>query len=400
MARQHMSHGIAALRVLVVALIASSALLADAPTRAQEPGFDPASFQLSTELLVDGLTNPVQMVDPDDGSGRLFIVQQTGQIVILRDGAILPEPFLDIGGQISTGSEQGLLSMAPHPGFEKNSVFFIYYTDGNGNTQVERWSVNANTPDLADPASAETILTVEQPYPNHNGGLLLFGPDGYLYIGLGDGGAGGDPHNHAQDLSTLLGSILRIDVDSTTGDLPYGIPEDNPFVGQEGVRGEIWAYGLRNPWRYSFDRKTGDMLIADVGQNAIEEASLAPAGEGGLNFGWNLFEGPQCYALADCDPSDTVLPFFWYAQEDGGCSITGGYVYRGEAIPELAGVYLVGDYCSGLVWAVAIAEDGSATPSAPVETGLAISSFAEDASGELYLVDRNGAIYKIVPGES
>jgi glucose/arabinose dehydrogenase len=386
-----------ALRVFVVALVASSALLAMAPSRAQESSFDPSSFQLSTELLIDGLTNPVQMVDPGDGSDRLFIVQQTGQIVILRDGAILAEPFLDIGGQISTGSEQGLLSMAPHPDFAEDGVFFIYYTDGNGNTQVERWQVGANNPDRADPASAATILTVEQPYPNHNGGLLLFGPDGYLYIGLGDGGSGGDPQNHAQDLSTLLGSILRIDVDSTTGDLQYGIPEDNPFVGQEGARPEIWAYGLRNPWRYSFDRETSDLLIADVGQNAIEEASLARAGEGGLNFGWNLLEGPECYAVADCDPSGTVLPFFWYAQEDGGCSITGGYVYRGEAIPELTGAYLVADYCSGLVWAVAIAEDGSATPSAPVETGLRISSFAEDASGELYVVDRGGAIYKIVP---
>ena len=386
-----------ALRILINTLVASFALVAIAPSRAQEAGFDPASFQLSTELLIDGLSNPVQMVDPDDGSGRLFIVQQSGQIMILRDGAVVAEPLLDISGQISTGYEQGLLSMALHPDFGSNGVFFIDYTDGNGNTQVERWQVDADNPDVADPASAATILTVEQPYPNHNGGLLLFGPDGYLYIGLGDGGSGGDPEGNGQNTGTLLGSVLRIDVDSTTGDLPYGIPEDNPFVGQEGARGEIWAYGLRNPWRFSFDRETGDLLIADVGQSAIEEVSLAPAGEGGLNFGWNILEGPECYAVADCDLSGTVLPFFWYGTGESGCAITGGYVYRGDAIPELAGAYLVGDYCSGLLWAVAIADDGSATPSEPVETGLAISSFAEDAAGELYIVDRNGAIYKIVP---
>jgi glucose/arabinose dehydrogenase len=386
-------------RVLVIALIAISTLMLPAPSPAQVTEFDPADFSFSTELVVDGLTNPVQLVDPGDGSGRMFIVQQTGQIVILRDGEVAGDPFLDISDRVSSGSEQGLLSMAPHPDFGENGTFLIYYTDADGNTQVERWQVDAGNPDLADRGSAETILTVEQPYTNHNGGLLLFGPDGYLYIGLGDGGAGGDPENNGQNVGTLLGSILRIDVDSTSGDLPYGIPDSNPFVGQEGARPEIWAYGLRNPWRFSFDRETGDLLIADVGQNAIEEASIAPAGEGGLNFGWDILEGPECYAVADCDPSGTVLPFFWYYQEDGGCSITGGYVYRGQVIPELTGAYLVGDYCSGLVWGVAIAEDGSGVPSEPVETEPGISSFAEDTSGELYLVNRRGAIYAIVPSE-
>lgn len=385
------------IQVLLIAVLAGSALAPGTTSHAQESAFDPATFALSTELVVDGLINPVQLVDPNDGSGRMFIVQQPGQIVILRDGAVAPEPFLDIGDKVSGSSEQGLLSMAPHPQFAENGTFFIFYTDLDGNEQIERWQVDGEHPDHGDPGAVQTILNVEDPYPNHNGGLLLFGPDGYLYIGLGDGGSGGDPEGHGQDLNTLLGSILRIDVDSTTDDLPYGIPADNPFVGQDGARGEIWAYGLRNPWRFSFDRETGDLLIADVGQNAIEEASIAPAGEAGLNFGWNILEGPECYEEDDCDSSGTVLPFFWYAQEDGGCSITGGYVYRGEAMPELNGAYLVGDYCSGLVWAVAIAEDGTATQSEPVESGLSLSSFAEDAAGELYLIDLTGAIYKIVP---
>src|SRR5690606_36450347 len=192
---------------------------------------------------------------------------------------------------------QGLLSMALHPDFAETGVFFIYYTDLNGNTQVERWNVSSGVPNFADPVSAETILTVEQPYPNHNVGLLLFGPDGYLYIGLGDGGSGGDPEWNGQDLGALLGKILRIDVNTGGDGLAYGIPDDNPFVGTDGARGEIWALGLRNPWRFSFDRKTGDLYVADVGQGDIEEATLLPAGQGGLNLGWNLKEGPNCYAV-------------------------------------------------------------------------------------------------------
>lgn len=361
---------------------------------AQDAGSNAPAAAFTFELLVDGLNSPVQLVDVDDGSDRMLIVQQSGQVRVLKNGALLPDPLLDISGQISTGSEQGLLSIALHPDFAKNGVLFIDYTDTNGNTQIERWHISADDPDRADPDTAETMLTVEQPYRNHNGGLLLFGPDGYLYIGLGDGGSGGDPEGNGQDLGTLLGKILRIDIDHTEEDLPYAIPDDNPFLNRDDARSEIWAYGLRNPWRFSFDRETGDLYIGDVGQNTTEEADRAPAGKGGLNFGWVILEGPNCYQDENCDQTGLTPPFFWYSQDVGGCSITGGYVYRGKAIPDLTGAYLVGDYCSGLVWAVN-PETGEA--SAPVESGVSISSFAEDADGELYLVDLNGAIYQLVP---
>jgi glucose/arabinose dehydrogenase len=380
--------------LIVVALSLLPARLLISGVTAQEAAESPPTTAFTFELLVDGLASPLQLIDVNDGSARMFIVQKGGQVLVFKDGAVLPDPLLDISQHVSTGSEQGLLSIALHPDFARNGVFFIDYTDTNGNTQIERWRISEDNPDRADPESAETILSVEQPYANHNGGLLLFGRGGYLYIGLGDGGAGGDPHGNGQNLGTLLGKILRIDVDHTEEDLPYAIPDDNPFLNRDDARSEIWAYGLRNPWRFSFDRETGDLYIGDVGQGTYEEADLAPAGQGGLNFGWVIFEGPECYQAEDCDQSGLTPPFFWYSQDVGGCSITGGYVYRGTAIPDLVGTYLVGDYCSGLVWAVN-PETGEA--SAPVESGVSISSFAEDAEGELYLVDLNGAIYKIVP---
>ena len=364
------------------------------PANAQKSSFDPSSFALNTRLVVDGLGSPVQFVDANDGTGRFFIVQKTGQVLTYKDGAVLHDPFLDISGHVSGSSEQGLLSIALHPKFKENGTFFIDYTDRNGNSQIERWTVRKDNPDVADPNSATTILEQDQPYPNHNGGLLLFGPDGYLYIGFGDGGSGGDPDGNGQDLGVLLGKILRIDVDHTVEDLPYAIPADNPYINRSDARSEIWAYGLRNPWRFSFDRETGDLYIADVGQGQYEEADFDPAGKGGLDFGWVIMEGPVCYEQDNCDQSGLTMPFFSYTHAEGGCSITGGYVYRGTAIPALTGAYLAGDYCSGLVWAVN-PETGKA--SAPVETKLSISSFAEDAEGELYLVDLNGAIYKIVP---
>ena len=378
-------------------LIAAFALLATVSlgnaVSAQKSGFDPAKYTLQTTKVVDGLDAPLDMVDPNDGSGRMFIVEKGGRVLILKDGQVQPDPFLDISAQVSTGSEQGLLSIALHPDFKTNGTLFIDYTDTDGNSQIERWNVSKDNPDLADPASAETILSVEQPYANHNGGLLLFGPDGYLYIGFGDGGSQGDPNGNGQNLGVLLAKILRIDVDHTDGDLPYAIPRDNPFVGQEGARGEIWAYGLRNPWRFSFDRETGDLYIADVGGGQYEEVDYDPAGKGGLNFGWVTMEGPECSNGADCDRTGLTMPFFSYTH-DFGCSITGGYLYRGTAIKDLVGGYIAADYCSGLVWAIN-PETGKATE--PMQSGASVSSFAEDADGELYLIDLNGAIYKIVP---
>jgi glucose/arabinose dehydrogenase len=379
---------------LLVALLGASNLV---PAMAQEPSeFDPASFSVGFDLVADGFSRPVQAVDPGDGTGRLFVVEQSGTIRILQDGAPVETPFLDISGEVSQGNEQGLLSMAFHPKFAENGAFFIDYTDVEGNTQVERRTVSADDPNVADPESKTTLLTVDQPYPNHNGGLLLFGPDSYLYIGLGDGGSQGDPNNNGQDLGTLLGSILRIDVDS--GD-PYAIPEDNPFVGQEDVAEEIWAFGLRNPWRFSFDRETRDLYIGDVGGSAYEEIDILPAGESGTNFGWVLMEGSECYGGGtECDMDGLELPIYEYSH-DFGCSVVGGYVYRGEAILELQGVYLFADYCSGLTWGMGHDADGKWVASEPIETGISISSFSEDPNGELYVTDLNGGVYRVVAGE-
>jgi glucose/arabinose dehydrogenase len=287
-----------------------------------------------------------------------------------------------------------LLSVAFHPEYANNGAVFVDYTDTNGDTVVARYQVSATDPNRADPASAEVILSVDQPAANHNGGLLLFGPkDGYLYIGLGDGG-GGNGQN-GQDLSTLLGKILRIDVDQTSSDLPfkYGIPPDNPFVDQPGALPEIWALGLRNPWRFSFDRVTGDLWIGDVGSATYEEVNFQPAASpGGENYGWNLMEGRECRADGGCD--EFVAPVSGF-DRDEGCVVTGGYAYRGTAMPELEGVYLFADYCSGRVWGLLRDASNTWMRLDPVETGLRISSFGEDAAGELYVVDIQGAIYRL-----
>lgn len=389
-----MNHRSRSGRLLLPILLAIMTFTGPLLVSAQTPSssFDPAGYSLNLEAVVTGLASPVQIVDPDDGSGRMFIVQQTGQVLILEDGAITGT-LLDISGQISTSSEQGLLSIAVHPDFAETGLLYIDYTDTAGNTQIEEWTISADDPNTADPASARTILSVDQPAENHNGGLLMFGPDGYLYIGLGDGGNQGDPNGNGQNLGVLLGKILRIDIDHTEGDLPYAIPEDNPFADSDEARSEIWAYGLRNPWRFSFDKETGDLYIGDVGQGNWEEADFQPAGEGGYNFGWNTMEANDCYAVANCDPSAFTLPFFYYSHDSGGCSITGGYVYRGEAVENLSSGYLVGDYCTGYIWAV---NPETGATSDAMTSGLAISSFGEDASGELYVVDLNGGIYKVV----
>ncbi|MCC6790968.1 MAG: PQQ-dependent sugar dehydrogenase [Thermomicrobiales bacterium] len=384
-----------AVMVALASIVAGLIAPAGGLLRAQEGAFDPNAFAVGFERVADGFARPVQIVDPNDGSGRLFVVEQVGTIRILIDGDIQDEPFLDIVYEISSGNEQGLLSMALHPNFAENGTFFIDYTDVDGNTQIERWQVSADNPNQADPESAVTVLSVAQPYPNHNGGLLLFGPDGYLYVGLGDGGSQGDPEGNGQDLGALLGKILRIDVDNPAEGQEYGIPDDNPFVGDEGAAGEVWAYGLRNPWRFSFDRETGDLYIADVGQNVYEEVSVLPAGGDERNFGWNLMEGPACYAVENCDPAGLVAPFFSYTHDEGGCSVTGGYVYRGESIRALQGVYLTADYCTGLLWGVGKNAAGEWVASAPIETGLSVSSFGEDADGELYVIDLSGGIYRV-----
>jgi glucose/arabinose dehydrogenase len=341
--------------------------------------------------VVSGLDQPLYLTAPA-GDQRLFIVEKTGHIRIVNDGELLPAPFLDLSAAVSTGSEQGLLSMVFHPDYASNGFFYVDYTDIDGNTHVTRYSVSAGDPDVADPASAKTILTVEQPFANHNGGLLLFGPDGKLYIGLGDGGSGGDPFGNGQNLGTLLGKILRIDVDA--GD-PYAVPPDNPFVGRAGARGEIWAYGLRNPWRFAFDTATNRLYIADVGQNAWEEVNVVPADQGGQNFGWNIMEGTHCYGASSCNQSGLTLPVLEYSHGDG-CSITGGYVYRGSLVPDVVGQYFYSDYCSGFLRSFSF--DG-ATAGPPITWDVGdngnVQSFGEDAAGELYVLSTNGTVYRV-----
>jgi glucose/arabinose dehydrogenase len=360
---------------------------------------DPATINVTLEQVAGGLDTPVGIAHAGDGSGRLFILEKVGRIRVLQGGSLLRTPFLDISDRVgSSRSEQGLLGLAFHPQYGENGYFYVNYTDRRGNTVVSRFSMSVGA-EQGDPASEMQLLTVEQPASNHNGGNLVFGPDGYLYIGLGDGGAAGDQFGNGQNGQTLLGAMLRLDVDNGQ---PYGIPGDNPFVTNPDVRNEIWAIGLRNPWRYSFDRVTGDLYIADVGQNVYEEVNVQPAGSpGGQNYGWPIMEGLHCFPEGrTCDRSGLILPVTEYDHSQG-CSVTGGYVYRGQAYPQFTGIYFFGDYCSGRIWALAPGDgnvDGGDWRVALVaQPAVRISSFGQDEAGELYLLDMaGGALYRIV----
>jgi glucose/arabinose dehydrogenase len=311
----------------------------------------------------------------------------------VQNGQLVGTPFLDLTTKVSRGGEQGLLSMAFHPQYATNGFFFVNYTDTNGDTRVERYRVSSD-PNRADPASAKQLLFVDQPYSNHNGGHILFGPDGMLYIGMGDGGSGGDPQGYGQNRNALLGKILRIDVNS--GD-PYGIPTNNPFVGTAGVRPEIWAYGLRNPWRLAFDRTDGTFYVADVGQNAVEEVNVVPAATGGQNYGWNVMEGTHCYGSSSCARSGLLLPVTEYSHSDG-CSVTGGVVYRGSRLAQLRGHYFYADYCQGWIRSFRYANN-QATEQRTWDLGSIgqILSFGEDSSSEMYVLSANGRVYRFVP---
>jgi glucose/arabinose dehydrogenase len=282
--------------------------------------------------------------------------------------------------------------MAFHPDYDSNGLFYVDYTDTQGNTRVERYRVSADR-NRADPNSATLILTVEQPFANHNGGLLMFGPDGMLYVGLGDGGSGGDPFRHAQNLGTLLGSLLRIDVDRA---VPYAVPQDNPFVNRPGARGEIWAYGLRNPWRFAFDREGGMLYIADVGQNRWEEINAVPIGAAGVNYGWNILEGSECFNASSCNREGLTLPVLEYPRTGGACSVIGGFVYRGGRIPALRGHYFYSDYCAGFLKSFKLV-DGKAEDHREWNVGNLgqVLSFGEDAAGELYILSANGRVYRL-----
>jgi glucose/arabinose dehydrogenase len=367
------------------------------PTPTNTPIPEAPVTSINLVPVANGLVKPVYLTHA--GDDRLFVVEQDGTIRIIQDGAILPQPFLNIDPLVgSGGSEQGLLSMTFHPKYEENGRFFIYYTDNDGGTVVARYQVSADDPNQADPDSAVVLLTLPQPYGNHNGGQLHFGPDGYLYVGLGDGGSANDPLAAGQDKSMLLGKLLRLDVDFAENG--YAVPASNPFVNDEGARNEIWAYGLRNPWRFSFDRLTGDLYIADVGQNIWEEVNFQPADSlGGENYGWNIMEGTHCFQTETCDQTGLILPVIDYQHGDGSCSVTGGYVYRGQQFLSLYGNYFYGDYCSGKVWSLLRQPDGAWVNNQVFGLqGLFISSFGEDVNGELYLLSYgDGVVYQIQP---
>lgn len=364
----------------------------------------PASpVPLALEPVASGLNRPLFVTAAPGQPGRLYIVEQGGKILIHENGAVLETPFFDFAPLIgNSGGERGLLGLAFHPEYATNGRFYVNYTDTAGATTLALYCRYADDEYRADPATAMVMLTILQPFSNHNGGMLAFGPDGYLYIASGDGGSGNDPQNNGQALDTLLGKILRIDVD---GDAPYRIPADNPLVGVAGAAPEIWAYGLRNPWRMSFDRETGDLWIADVGQNALEEINLQPAASaGGENYGWRNREGSQCRpGETNCELPGAVDPIYDYAQ-DGSQSVTGGYVYRGSAIPALTGTYFFADFIAGTVCSLTRDDQGNVTVVNETEnlndnaiTLGNVASFGEDENGELYIVDYgDGAVYRMV----
>jgi glucose/arabinose dehydrogenase len=346
---------------------------------------------VALEPFVGGFVAPLFVTTAGDGGHTMFVVEQGGTIRVLDGQQVLERPFLDISDLTEAGGEQGLLGLAFHPDYPDDRRFFINYTDDAGDTVVA--SYEAASPTLADEDSAEILLEVDQPYANHNGGHLAFGPDGHLYIASGDGGSAGDPQENGQNPDALLGKLLRIDVDAGQ---PYGIPSDNPYADGEGGAPEVWALGLRNPWRFSFDEPTGSLWVADVGQNALEEVNRVPLDEPGVNYGWNAMEGSACYESNDCDRSGLTLPVTEYGHEEG-CSVTGGFVYRGDRFPSWRGGYFFGDFCSGSIWVIDARARSAVEPMLVASSDHSISSFGVDAAGELYVTDlASGEILRLV----
>ena len=391
--------------ISIVALLALSTVLlecggsssspappAPAPPAAPPPPSGPLVLTLTPVL--SGLNSPVDLQNAADGSGRLFVVEQQGQIRIVSNNSLVPTPFLDITSLVDFGGEKGLLGLAFHPAYSQNRRFFVNYDrviSGQMQTVIAEFQTSASNPNQADPNSQRILFTVNQPFPNHKGGQLAFGPDGFLYIGLGDGGSAGDPLGNAQNRQVLLGKMLRIDVDHTSPGLQYAIPSDNPFL--NGVdRGEVWAYGLRNPWRFSFDVPSGRLFVADVGQDKFEEIDILQKGG---NFGWNIMEGLHCFKPSSgCNMTGLILPITEYDHSQGD-AVIGGYVYRGPAIPRLSGTYLFSDFESGTIWGLTENSTGQWTRSQLIAGGRNISSFGRDEAGELYVLDYSGSLLRI-----
>ncbi|HEV8197216.1 MAG TPA: PQQ-dependent sugar dehydrogenase [Gemmatimonadales bacterium] len=365
-----------------------------------DPADPPAELAVRLKEVARGLDAPLFLTSPPGDPARAFVVEQGGRIRIIRNDVLLPTPFLDISSRIASGGERGLLGLAFHPQYATNGRFVVYYTNTAGDIRIASYKVSAN-PEVADPASEQLLLAVPHPsFSNHNGGMVTFGPDGRLYAGIGDGGSGGDPNGNGQNRNTLLAKLVRLDVNAAG---QASVPSDNPFVGQSGMRPEIWSYGLRNPWRFSFDRLTGDLYIGDVGQNAREEidVSRGPSNMGrGLDFGWNIMEGTSCFSPSSgCNRTGLTLPVLDYGHGDG-CSVTGGYVYRGSLVPALRGMYFYGDYCSG--WVRSFVLSGGQVAQrldwAALRPGGQITSFGEDAAGELYIIVASGSVFRIEAG--
>ena len=385
------------------ATLPSASAASPAPAASPTPAassFDAAKLTIRLDPVVAGLNAPLAVVNAGDGSGRLFVVEQPGLIRIVRDGVLEDQPFLDISRRITSGGERGLLGLAFSPDFPADPRLYVDYTDLNGNSVIASFRVPVATPNQADPSSERILLHFDQPFPNHNGGGLAFGPDGDLYIAVGDGGSGGDPQGNGQKLSTVLGKLLRIRPGAPDiSDPAYTIPPDAPFANAANARPEIRAYGLRNPWRFSFDSQTGDLWIGDVGQDAWEEVDVIRASDPpnvAPNFGWNIMEGRHCFRTDPCDQAGLTLPVAEYGH-DLGCSVIGGFVGRNPAEPTLFGGYLYGDDCSGNIWVLDAARPESGTPRLVLNSGHAISSFGEDAEGRLYLTDlSDGTLYRVV----
>jgi glucose/arabinose dehydrogenase len=377
----------------------ASAAPSPAPSASAGAGrFDPTGLELKTDEVVDGLDSPVDITSARDGTGRLFVVEQAGRIRIIKDGKSVATPFLDIVDRIASGGERGLLGLAFHPDYPKDPRIFVDYTDLNGDTNISEFSVPTGTPDKADPATERVLLHVKQPFANHNGGGVVFGNDGMLYIAFGDGGSADDPLGNGQNLNALLAKILRIDVGKPGAAAPYTVPPDNPFVGQANAKPEIWLAGMRNPWRLRFDRPTGDLWIGDVGQNAWEEIDVARAGQGGLNYGWNVMEGFHCFSpQLNCDETGLTLPVAEYAH-DAGCAVIGGVVVHDPKQPRMDGGYIFSDSCSGTLWMLdPVADADGKSPATIVgQTGVSVSSINDDEDGTVYLTDLEaGRVLKV-----